>query len=144
LQARNDAIGTAEDIAASIRVLDNDSHSTNSVVSLRRVTPAGHGTATINESTITYEPFADFTGVDTFQYEIADEAGNTSIAAVTVTVSAVNDTPTFTIGAAQTVAEDSGLGIPSDCGGIVKAEMPCQRNVVSLIRTSRMVRSISC
>ena len=37
-----------------------------------------------------------------------------------------------------------GLDIPSDRGGIVKAEMPCQRREESSIRTSRTVLSTLC
>ena len=56
----------------------------------------------------TYTPDADFNDTDKFEYEIDDGNGGTDIGEVTITVTAVNDVPSFTKGADETVLEDAG------------------------------------
>ena len=57
-------------------------------------TPA-HGTATANTSTgeITYTPFTNYSGSNSFTYRICDNDGDCSTATVTITVTPVNDAP---------------------------------------------------
>ncbi|PLP59418.1 hypothetical protein CYK37_08820 [Mesorhizobium loti] len=56
---------------------------------------AGNGTVTIGANgQLTYSPKANFNGTDTIIYTISDSQGGTSTATVTITVNAVNDTPT--------------------------------------------------
>ena len=51
-------------------------------------------TVTVNpDGSIDYTPDADFSGIDTFTYEVCDVDGACTTATVTVTVSAVNDGP---------------------------------------------------
>ncbi|MEL7252725.1 MAG: Ig-like domain-containing protein [Pseudomonadota bacterium] len=53
-----------------------------------------NGTVVINEDgTYTYTPDPDFNGTDSFQYEVTDPDGETSIATVSITVNAVDDVP---------------------------------------------------
>jgi len=58
---------------------------------------------------VVYTPDGDFNGSDSFSYTAAgaDEVAS-GAATVSITVDPVNDDPTFTKGANQTVAEDSG------------------------------------
>ena len=56
---------------------------------------------------VTYTPNGDFNGADQFTYE-ADDGVSTDTGTVSITVNAVNDAPSFTKGADQTVLEDSG------------------------------------
>jgi len=56
----------------------------------------------------TYTPNADFHGTDTFKYKVKDGALESAEATVTITVSPVNDRPSFTKGAGQVVKEDAG------------------------------------
>ena len=90
-------------------------------------TAATSGVAVVNPAgTYTYTPNANFNGSDFFTYTITDANGDTSSAAVSITVTAVNDVP---VALADTliVAEDSGLttgnlaanDIPSGDGGNV-------------------------
>ncbi|MEM6300089.1 MAG: cadherin-like domain-containing protein, partial [Pseudomonadota bacterium] len=54
-----------------------------------------NGTLVLNsDGTFTYTPDADFTGVDTFVYEVSDGNGETAQATVTITVEPDADTPT--------------------------------------------------
>ena len=56
---------------------------------------------------ITYEPRADFNGVDTFSYTIEDADGQQSSATVNVTVVAVNDPPDIVAGVNGTMVQGS-------------------------------------
>ncbi|WP_254512040.1 beta strand repeat-containing protein [Anatilimnocola floriformis] len=65
--------------------------------------------------TLTYTPAANANGTATITFRIADSGGTanggidtSATQSFTITVNAVNDTPTFTIGANQTVNEDAG------------------------------------
>ncbi|HEX5589592.1 MAG TPA: Ig-like domain-containing protein [Candidatus Limnocylindrales bacterium] len=68
----------------------------------------GAGTCT---QRVTYTPDVDYIGTDTFTFTaVASTPPTTSnTATVTVTIGNVNDAPSFTKGANQTVLEDSGL-----------------------------------
>src|SRR5215204_5897282 len=61
---------------------------------------------------ITFTPDAGFNGQASFEYTVCDNGSPSQcsemIAIVNVTMSPVNDAPSFTAGASQTVAEDSG------------------------------------
>ena len=72
------------------------------------VSAAGGAVADNGDGTFTYDPPADFTGADSFTYTAADGRHGFATATVTVEVTGVNDPPTFIVGPAVTVAEDSG------------------------------------
>ncbi len=56
----------------------------------------------------TYTPFADFNGPDDFTFTADDGVGLPGVGLVTITVTSVNDAPSFTRGGDQAVAEDAG------------------------------------
>ncbi|MDJ0927012.1 MAG: tandem-95 repeat protein, partial [Gammaproteobacteria bacterium] len=60
-----------------------------------------------NDGTFTYTPDPDFSGMDSFIYEVLDGNGGTSQATVTIVVNPVNDAPTTTGIADVTVNEDA-------------------------------------
>ncbi|WP_445749799.1 collagen-binding domain-containing protein [Polaribacter sp.] len=96
--------------ANTIDVLVNDSFGVDGpnsgTISLPSANSSNGGTITVDDNgtpndptddTILYTPATNFTGVDTFDYLITDANGDTSIATVTVSVSAVfncNQSPT--------------------------------------------------
>ncbi|HET7434425.1 MAG TPA: Ig-like domain-containing protein, partial [Thermoanaerobaculia bacterium] len=86
--AQNDAAGTLTNTAVSINVTTNDSDPDGDRVTVSAITTAPpNGTAVkISASTITYTPRANFSGTDSFQYEIDDGRGLKARATVTVTV----------------------------------------------------------
>ncbi len=84
---------TNEDTAVAINVTANDSDVDGDSLSVESVTPPAYGTATFTGGTITYTPAADFNGIDSFTYTVSDGHGGTATAAVSVTVSPVNDPP---------------------------------------------------
>ena len=78
----------------TIDVLDNDSDPEGGSLTVTSAGPPSNGSVTINpDGSIDYTPDPDFSGIDTFTYTVCDDAGNCSIATVTVTVNEVNDAP---------------------------------------------------
>jgi len=59
-------------------------------------------------ATSTYTPNANFYGSDSFTYTVNDGTVDSSPATASITVNPVNDAPSFTKGANQTVLEDAG------------------------------------
>ena len=105
--ANDDTTSTNEDTSVDIAVRANDTDAEgDAVVSL--VGAPSSGTALVNlDGTITYTPALDFNGTATFTYMLNDgEFSDT--AAVSVTVTPVNDEPSFTKGADEAVTEDAG------------------------------------
>ncbi len=95
--------------ANAINVLANDTDADNDTLTISAVTQGAHGVTVIisGGTSVTYTPAADFSGSDTFTYTISDGHGGTDTANVNVTVSAINDSPSFTKGADQTINEDA-------------------------------------
>ena len=95
--ANNDAATTAEEMALGIDVLANDTDVDNSMSTAVLVIVSGpaNGTATVEPNgTISYDPAKDFTGQDSFTYQVEDEAGaKSNVATVTINVLPVNDRP---------------------------------------------------
>ena len=72
------------------------------------VSPAQRGIAEITAGVVHYTPAADENGTDQFTVTVDDGMGGSDTLIVHVTIAAVNDLPTFTAGANQTVQEDCG------------------------------------
>ncbi|MCP4224181.1 MAG: tandem-95 repeat protein [Actinomycetia bacterium] len=91
----------------NLSVLANDVDTDIDPASVAVTAPAGSGTATpVGDGTIDYTPDPETNGVDTFAYQVCDLGGNCDTATVTVTVTPVNDEPSFTGGGAVA----AGLG----------------------------------
>ena len=111
--AQNDLVATNEDVPVTIAVLANDTDPEGAPLTVMGVDAAGtNGSVSINaDGTLTYSPNPDFSGTDTFNYTIGDAGGHTDTATVSVTVSPVNDAPSFSLPATpnQTVADNAPL-----------------------------------
>jgi len=94
----------------SINVLANDTDHENDALTVTAITQGLHGAVAISGGGpgLTYTPAADYFGPDTFTYTISDGHGGSDTANVNVTVNAVNDQPSFTKGADQTINESAG------------------------------------
>jgi len=104
----DDSATTNEDNSVTIDVLANDADPDGDTLTVGSVTQPTNGSAALNaDNTVTYTPKSDFNGKDTFTYTISDGNGETATATVTVTVNSVNDAPSFTKGADQTLDEDA-------------------------------------
>ncbi len=101
VNARNDApvavtdsVSTDEDVAVNIAVLDNDTDIELDVLDVQSITQGTNGSVTIDGTTVTYTPNANYNGADSFTYTVTDGT-ETAIGTVNVIVDAVNDAPEF-------------------------------------------------
>ncbi len=102
--AANDTISTAEDTAIIVAgasstlnpsLIANDTVTSPRTISVTSIAAiAGTTLGTVNASTFTYTPPAEFNGTDRFTYTITDSTGLTAVGTVTVNVTPVNDPPT--------------------------------------------------
>lgn len=92
--AQDDTATTTEDSPVTIDVLSNDSDPDQDALSVSGLTQPANGSVVVNgDGTVTYAPSRDFAGLDTFTYTAFDGSLPSSAATVTVTVTAVNDSP---------------------------------------------------
>jgi alpha-tubulin suppressor-like RCC1 family protein len=93
--AVNDTVTTAEDTAVVVGVLANDTDPDADPLSVIAVSDPPRGTTTFTSSNVTYTPDHNACGAppDAFDYTISDGHGHTASAAVTVTITCVNDAP---------------------------------------------------
>jgi hypothetical protein len=108
--ANDDAATVLEDSGATtIAVLANDTYPDPAqTLSVTSVTQPTNGVAAVSGSAVIYTPNPTFFGGDSFTYTVSDGRGSTATATVNVTVTPVNDTPSFTPGGDVTVLEDAG------------------------------------
>ncbi|MEM6691033.1 MAG: Ig-like domain-containing protein, partial [Planctomycetota bacterium] len=93
--ANNDNVSIAEDTIITIDVLSNDTDIDGDLLVVGEFTPPTDGVLLLSPSgDFTYEPNADFNGIDTFVYSIDDGRGGSSQGTVTINVLGVNDAPT--------------------------------------------------
>jgi VCBS repeat-containing protein len=93
--AVDDTATTSQNTSVTIDVLHNDHDPDGDMLTLDSVGSAGNGTATKNGNAVTYTPFGNFTGTDSFTYTISDGRGGTATATVTIDVSVthINNSP---------------------------------------------------
>jgi uncharacterized protein (TIGR03382 family) len=107
--ANADTLTVAEDSGATVvDVLANDTTAPDvgETLTVTAVTQPANGTVVLVGGVVSYQPNANFHGIDTFTYTVSDGNGGADTATVTVTVSPVNDAPNA-VDDAVTVAEDS-------------------------------------
>lgn len=95
--ANDDTATTPQATPVTIDILANDSDPDDNLdpTTVDVITDPQHGTVVIANSdhTAVYTPAADFSGTDTFQYEVCDTTGACDQATVTITVTPVVVTP---------------------------------------------------
>lgn len=122
VQVEADSATTAEDRTVAVDVLGNDSggdsgESALDPASVRIASGPQNGSTAIDPQTgeIAYSPDPDFFGNDSFVYTVDDMKKTSSgSATVNLTVEAVNDAPSFTVGSDQAVFMGSGPQVVSD------------------------------
>jgi hypothetical protein len=103
---------TREDTPVTLTLTGSDPDSDPLTFSI--VTPPAHGTLgpltapTSTSVQVVYTPAANFNGADSFTFQVDDGQGGHNTATVSLTVTPVNDAPSFTAGPNQTVNEDAG------------------------------------
>ena len=121
-----DAFSTTEDTAITAgpdNVLTNDTDADTDPLTASLGTGPTHDQAfTLNpDGSFAYAPDDNFCGSDSFTYRATDGTASSAPATVTLTVSCVNDEPSFTKGADQTVLEGSGAHTVTGWATAVKA-----------------------
>ncbi|MCZ6722204.1 MAG: S8 family serine peptidase, partial [Proteobacteria bacterium] len=116
--AGDDEATTDEGLAVVINVLTDDTDPEGDGLDITSATHGAKGTVAINEmgagdstDTVTYTPNPGETGVDNFEYWIADGNGGSDSATVTVTINAAaNQAPTANAGPDQNVIDADNNG----------------------------------
>lgn len=93
INAFADSATTAEETSVEISVLPNDSYLISSPITVS-ANDGGNGTVSVSNNVITYTPFTNFNGSDTFQYTI-NQGSQSSSANVNITVTPVQDPPSI-------------------------------------------------
>ena len=111
--ANDDSFPTLEDTVLIVNgVLDNDTDVDSLFLDALLAAGPMFGTLTTplaTDGSFTYEPNPDFFGVDSFTYTANDvDPTNANEATVDITITPVNDVPSFTKGPDDQVLEDSG------------------------------------
>ncbi len=110
--ATDDTASTSENTALNgTTVLSNDTDVDGDTLTVNTTPIAAptHGTLTLNaDGTYTYTPTNNYSGTDSFTYEVQDGKGGTDTAVVTITIAAVNHAPVATNDSA-TATEDTPL-----------------------------------
>ena len=115
-------VATDEDKTLSITL--NAADTNGDTVTYDVVQAPAHGTLTGTAPDLTYTPDSDFNGADNFTFSANDGTVDGNAATVSINVDAVNDAPSFLVGAAQTVAEASGAQSVANFATGIKAGPP--------------------
>ena len=94
--ADNEAITVLEDSAATtVSVLIGDSDVEGDPITITAKTNGAKGAVAVTGggTTVTYKPYAGYSGPDAFTYTISDGLGGTDVGTVSVTITGVNDVP---------------------------------------------------
>ncbi len=90
--AIDDDFNIDEEGTLSDNISDNDTGLDNTPVTFTLLSDVSNGTLILNDDgTFTYTPEDDFTGDDSFNYQVCDNGGECSTATVTITVDPIND-----------------------------------------------------
>ncbi|QDU26079.1 hypothetical protein ETAA8_11530 [Anatilimnocola aggregata] len=111
--AANDSFTIDEDQTLSVTesVLTNDSDIEGSALAPQLASQPLHGTVSFNaDGTFTYQPHADFNGIDGFSYLVNDGQSNSEVATVTITVNPINDAP-IAVNDEYSIDEDQPLEV---------------------------------
>jgi uncharacterized repeat protein (TIGR01451 family) len=109
--ALDDNAATPEDTAVTLNTLDNDSDSDSALdpASVLVTSIPSHGTTTVDSATgkITYTPFPNFNGADSYTYQVCDTGAplpaQCALAIEYITINPVNDPPLATNDSASTL-----------------------------------------
>jgi VCBS repeat-containing protein len=110
-------VTTAEDTAMAITLTGTDPDGNPLTFSI--VTPPAHGTLSGTAPNVTYTPAANYNGTDSFTFKVNDGTTDSTVATVSLNITAVNDAPVatnsaLTVGAGQSVG---GTLVASDVDG---------------------------
>ena len=108
--ADNEVLTVNEDTAGNVNVLTGDTDADGDPLTVASFTQGTKGSVSCTSAGVcTYTPNADATGADSFTYVVDDGDGGQDTGTVSVTITPVNDAPSFTgspANTSQTIPED--------------------------------------
>src|SRR5262249_27489625 len=108
----NDPATTAEDTFVNVTVRANDFDIDSAALTTILVAGPAHGSTVLNaDGSFTYTPALNFNGSDSFTYKVNDGALDSNVATVSITITAVNDTP---VAADASVTARTNIGLVVD------------------------------
>ena len=114
--AVDDAYSTSEDVALAVPapgVLGNDTDPDGDALTAALVSGPAHGSLSLNANgSFSYTPDANYSGPDSFTYQASDGDTNSTVATVSILVSAVNDPPVG-LPDSYSTDEDTVLVVPA-------------------------------
>jgi VCBS repeat-containing protein len=132
-----DAYSTSEDtplVIAAPGVLANDTDADGDALTAWKTSDPAHGAlALASDGSYTYTPAANWFGTDSFTYRASDGVAHSSNAVVTITVSAVNDTP-VAVADAYSTSEDTPLVIAAP--GVLANDTDADGDALTAWKTS--------
>ncbi|MGH3079819.1 MAG: beta strand repeat-containing protein [Gaiellaceae bacterium] len=124
----NDAtVSVNEDASVQITLSASDADGQNLSFSIVSGQGPLHGElgalvpVTPSTATVTYTPSANYFGPDSFKFRANDGFANSNDATVSITVIGINDAPSFTAGADQTVNEDASAQTVNNWATLISA-----------------------
>jgi hypothetical protein len=108
--ANNQSVNTAEDTPVGIVLTATDPEGTRLTFSI--VAGPTHGTLSGSAPDLTYQPSANFNGLDSFTFKANDGQVSSSVATVTISVVLVNDPPSA-VNDAYSLTQNSMLNVSS-------------------------------
>jgi hypothetical protein len=113
--AADDTAATGEDNPVVINVLANDKDVDGDALSVSDFVQPIYGTVDDNgDGTLTYTPYLNYFGSDSFSYTLSDGAGGTDDATVNITINPINDAP---VARAQSLELDEDQAISITLSG---------------------------
>jgi large repetitive protein len=101
-----------DSVSYSIDAKGNDTDPNNDPLSYGTINQPTHGVVAQlgsgTSATLGYTPDANWFGSDSFEYSVTDGAETSDLATVSITVTSVNDAPSFVLGTGPTIDEDAG------------------------------------
>jgi hypothetical protein len=139
--ANPQSVTTAEDTPIAITLTGSDVEGKPLTYSV--VGGPSHGTLSGTAPNLTYTPFVNFKGTDVFRFKVDDGQASSTAAAVNLTVLSVNDNPTISAIAIQSMKEDTQKIVYFSVGDVETAASDLQLQVTSdnltLISSTGMV-----
>ncbi|WP_390615033.1 LamG-like jellyroll fold domain-containing protein [Maricurvus nonylphenolicus] len=132
-----DVITTLEDQGVIANVLVNDSlPALASITGFDSISAEGGSVSFNGDGAFTYQPIANFFGVDSFSYTVTDFNGLSSTATVTINVTQVNDTPTVSAAVSMVISEDAVAATLDLLANASDLDIADTLSVTNLVETS--------
>lgn len=94
--AADDSASTEQDSSVTISVLANDTDPEQDALAVISYSQGSNGSVSGSSGSLVYTPDPGFTGTDSISYTIGDGFGATAMASVSITVTAINQSPVAT------------------------------------------------